>query len=152
MQDHAGGRHRQGTIYHVRVDLTAPGGEVVVNREPGEDHTHEDLHVAIRDAFDAARRRLQDRMRRLDRQTKLSEPQPIGRIARVFAERDYAFLETDEGEYRLELCQRASATDLLRRVLAVLRLTVGNCRRLSKISGAGCLSDVSLICRDQKTK
>jgi hypothetical protein len=56
VQDHAGGRHRQGTIYHVRVDLTAPGGEVVVNREPGEDHTHEDLHVAIRDAFDAARR------------------------------------------------------------------------------------------------
>lgn len=40
-------RHRQGTIYHVRVDLTAPGGEVVVNREPGEDHAHEDLHVAL---------------------------------------------------------------------------------------------------------
>jgi hypothetical protein len=69
-----------------------------------------------------------------------------------FAERDYAFLETEEGEYRLGLCQRASATDLLRRVLAVLRLTVGNCRCLSKISGAACLSDVSLICRDQKTK
>jgi cold shock CspA family protein/ribosome-associated translation inhibitor RaiA len=91
-------RHRQGTIYHVRVDLTVPGGEVVVNREPGEDRAHEDLHVAIRDAFDAARRRLQDHMRRLDGQTKLHEPQPNGRIARVFAERDYAFLETDEGE------------------------------------------------------
>ena len=91
------GRHRQGTIYHVRVDLTVPGGEVVVNREPGEDHAHEDLHVAIRDAFDAARRRLQDRMRRLDGQTKLHEPQPIGRIARVFAERDHAFLETADG-------------------------------------------------------
>jgi ribosome-associated translation inhibitor RaiA len=59
-------RHRQGTIYHVRVDLAVPGGKIVVNREPCEDHAHEDMHVAIRDAFDAARRRLQDHMRRLD--------------------------------------------------------------------------------------
>ncbi len=91
-------RHRQGTIYHVRVDLTVPGGEVVVNREPGEDHAHEDLRVAIRDAFDAARRRLQDRMRRLNGQTKAHKPQSVGRIVRVFAERDYAFLETEDGE------------------------------------------------------
>lgn len=91
-------RHRQGTIYHVRVDLTIPGGAVVVDRESAEDHAHEDLHVAIRDAFDAARRRLQDHMRRLDGQTKQHEPQSIGRITKVFAERDYAFLETDDGE------------------------------------------------------
>jgi ribosome-associated translation inhibitor RaiA len=59
-------RHRQGTIYHVHVDLAVPGGKIVVNREPGEDHAHEDMHVAVRDAFDAVRRRLQDQMRRLD--------------------------------------------------------------------------------------
>jgi cold shock CspA family protein/ribosome-associated translation inhibitor RaiA len=91
-------RHRQGTIYHVSVDLAVPGGRIVVNREPGEDHAHEDLHVAIRDAFDAARRRLQDHMRRLDGQTKVHEPPLIGRIIAVFAERNYAFLETDEGQ------------------------------------------------------
>ena len=91
-------RHRQGTIYQVRVELAVPGGKIVVNREPGEDHAHEDMHVAIRDAFDAARRRLQDHMRRLDGQTKQHEAPSIGRIARVFAERDYAFLETADGE------------------------------------------------------
>ena len=90
--------HWQGRIYHVRIDLAVAGGEIVVNREPSQDHAHEDLHVAIRDAFDAARRRLQDHMRRLDGQTKQHIAPPIGRIARVFAERDYAFLETDEGE------------------------------------------------------
>jgi cold shock CspA family protein/ribosome-associated translation inhibitor RaiA len=90
--------HRQGKIYHVRVDLAVPGGRIVANREPGEDHAHEDLHVAIRDAFDAARRRLQDHMRRLDGQTKQHEAPSIGRIARLFAERDYGFLETDTGE------------------------------------------------------
>ena len=90
--------HRQGKIYHVRVELGLPGGEVVVNREPGADHAHEDLHVAIRDAFDAARRRLQDHMRRLDGKTKQHEAPAIGRIVRVFAERDYGFLETDGGD------------------------------------------------------
>ena len=92
--------HRQGKIYHVSVDLTVPGGEVVVNREPGVDHAHEDLHVAIRDAFDAARRQLQDHMHRLDGKMKQHETPAIGRIVRVFAERDYGFLETDGGNVR----------------------------------------------------
>jgi len=90
--------HRHGKIYHVRVELAVPGGTIVVSREPGEDHAHEDLHVAVRDAFDAARRRLQDHMHRLDGHAKRHETASVGRIARVFAERDYAFLETPEGE------------------------------------------------------
>jgi cold shock CspA family protein len=91
-------RHRQGNIYHVRVDLTVAGGRVVANREAGEDHAHEELSVSIRDAFDAARRRLQDHMRRLDRQTKQHESPLIGIVAELFAERDYGFLKTATGE------------------------------------------------------
>ena len=63
-------RRRHGTMYHVTVDPGVPGGRILANRETAANHAHEDLHVAIRDAFDAARRRLQDRMRRLDGQTK----------------------------------------------------------------------------------
>ena len=49
-------RHQhQGVLYNVRIDLTVPGSELVVKRE-----SHEDLYVAIRDAFDAARRQLQE--------------------------------------------------------------------------------------------
>ena len=66
--------HRHGKIYHVCVDLAVPGGTIVVNREPGENHAHEDLYVAVRDAFDTARRRLQDHMHRLDGRTKQHEP------------------------------------------------------------------------------
>jgi len=91
-------RHRQGRIYHVRVDLVVPGGPIVVDREPGKDHAHEDLHVAIRDAFDAVRRRLQDHMRRLEGRTKQHEAPAIGRIVRLFADRGYGFLETETGE------------------------------------------------------
>ena len=55
--------HHKGQIYSVRIDLTVPGAELVVNHG-AEDHAHEDVYVAIRDAFDAAARRLEDNARR----------------------------------------------------------------------------------------
>ena len=56
-------RHQQGKLFEVRVDLTVPGREIVVGRDPGANHAHEDAHVAVRDAFDAARRQLEDHAR-----------------------------------------------------------------------------------------
>lgn len=52
--------HHQGNICHVQINLTVPGGELVVNRQPPTQQTHEDLHVAIRDAFENAERQLKD--------------------------------------------------------------------------------------------
>jgi len=54
------GHHHKGNLYHIRIDLTVPNGEIVINRDPGDHHAHEDVYVAIRDAFDAARRKLVD--------------------------------------------------------------------------------------------
>jgi ribosomal subunit interface protein len=51
-------RQRQGNQYEVRVDVTAPGGELSVNRNPGDRYAHTDLLVAIRDAFDAMEHQL----------------------------------------------------------------------------------------------
>jgi ribosome-associated translation inhibitor RaiA len=45
--------------YHVRYDITVPGGEVVVTK-----HTDPELHTAIQRAFEASKRRLQDYARR----------------------------------------------------------------------------------------
>ena len=57
-------RHqRKGRLYHVRITLRLPGGELVVNRDPPERRAHEEVHVAIRDAFNACRRELQDYVR-----------------------------------------------------------------------------------------
>jgi ribosome-associated translation inhibitor RaiA len=56
--------HHQGKIFHIQVDLTLPGEEIIINRNPSEHHAHEDIHVAIRDAFDATKRRLQDYIRK----------------------------------------------------------------------------------------
>ena len=58
--------HKQrGRLYSVRIDMTVPDAEIVVNKRHDLDHSHEDLNVAIRDAFDAARRQLQDYVRKM---------------------------------------------------------------------------------------
>jgi ribosomal subunit interface protein len=58
-------RHQhQGTLYHVTIDLVVPGGQLIVNRAPQQHHAHEDAYVAIRDAFDAAIRRLEELFQR----------------------------------------------------------------------------------------
>jgi ribosomal subunit interface protein len=53
-------RHQQGQLYQVQIELKVPGKEIVVSRNPDQDHAHEDLYVALRDAFNAAKRQLQD--------------------------------------------------------------------------------------------
>jgi ribosome-associated translation inhibitor RaiA len=51
------GHHRQG-FYNVRIDIGLKGGELPATRQPPAE-----LAVAVREAFDAARRRLQDHAR-----------------------------------------------------------------------------------------
>lgn len=53
-------RHKQqGKLFNVRVALHVPGGEIVVTRDE-----HEDVYVALRDAFDVARRQLEEHARK----------------------------------------------------------------------------------------
>jgi ribosomal subunit interface protein len=53
-------RRHHGNLYHIRIDLTVPGGELVVNRTPPEHQEHEDIYTAIRDAFGTAERELKE--------------------------------------------------------------------------------------------
>jgi ribosomal subunit interface protein len=89
--------HQQGNLYTVRVDLRFPGGEAVVNRSPSEDHAHEDVYVALRDAFKAVRRQLQDRQRIRRGDVKPHEPPPHGRIASIDREGGSGRIETSDG-------------------------------------------------------
>lgn len=90
-------RHVKGDLYTIRIDLVVPGGELVVNREPASHHAHEDVKVALRDAFDAMRRQLQDHARRHEGRVKEHEPTPEGVVARIDALGGFGFLEADDG-------------------------------------------------------
>ena len=89
--------HRHGKIFRVRVHASLPGGEIIAGRDPAEHHAHEDVYVAIRDAFDAAERRLEDHARRQRGAVKSHEPPPTGRVARLFPGDGYGFLATHDG-------------------------------------------------------
>ncbi len=91
-------RHHQGNVFHVSIDIAVPGREIVVNRDPGAHHAHADAHVAIRDAFDAARPQLQDHIRAQGGQVKAHEAPAIGRVVTLFQEKDYGFLAIGDGQ------------------------------------------------------
>jgi ribosomal subunit interface protein len=83
---------KKGVFYNVRVDLSVPGGEVIVKREPGED-----LYVSICNAFDVAERQLKEHADRQRGDIKRRETKPMGRVVRIFPEDGYGFLENVEG-------------------------------------------------------
>jgi len=90
--------HRQGNLFEVRVDLVVPGREITVGRDAGLNHAHEDAHVAVRDAFDALRRRLEDHVRSDRGKVKLHAVPDHGRIARLLPDRDGGFIVTAAGD------------------------------------------------------
>lgn len=90
-------RHQQGNLFQIRIDLTVPGSEIVINREPPAHHSSEDVHVALREAFDTARRKLEDYARRTRHQVKTHTSKPQAVVTRLFTQDGYGFLETPDG-------------------------------------------------------
>lgn len=87
----------KGNLYQVRIDITVPGKELVVTREPDEKHAHEDMYVSIRDAFDAMRRQLQDFSRVQRGDVKSHELTPFGRVSTQVPMEDYGTITTPDG-------------------------------------------------------
>lgn len=83
---------RSGAHYCVRIDLTVPGGELVVKREPGEN-----LQVAVGNSFEAAERQLKAFADRQRGEVKRHEERPCARISKIFPDEGYGFLTTPEG-------------------------------------------------------
>jgi ribosomal subunit interface protein len=63
---------RHGNAFAVHIEMSVPHAPPIVVSHPHHDRPeHTDIYVAIRDAFNAARRQLQDRVRRLRGDVKL---------------------------------------------------------------------------------
>lgn len=91
-------QHRQGNRYSLRIIINVPGKELVVTRNPGDRNAHEDMYVVIRDAFNAAKRQLQDYVRVLQGVVKQHDEVVFGKVVRTFPEDDYGFLASPEGD------------------------------------------------------
>jgi cold shock CspA family protein len=91
-------RRRKGDTYCARIHVAMPGGKHIdVTRDPATTGRHEDAHVTIRDAFDAAGRQLQAQADRLDGESKSHESPPHGGIAALVPERDHGFIAATDG-------------------------------------------------------
>ena len=108
-------RHREaGNHYHVRIDLTVPGEELVVAHEASShatakdvaeavvskaddfDPAHKHASVAIHEAFDVARRQLQDLARRQRGAVKNATEQAHGRVSQLFPIDEYGYIEAED--------------------------------------------------------
>jgi ribosomal subunit interface protein len=86
------GHHQTGGPFTVNLYVDVPGTVVAVNRQQSDD-----LHVAIRAAFDAAQRQLQDHVRKQRGEVSPTEVPPRGRVVRLFPDEGYGFIATADG-------------------------------------------------------
>lgn len=106
-------QQKKGYSFQIRIRLTLPGGEIVVNRAPTlrpedreegtERHRTEmetgrkHLEGAIKQAFDAARRQLQNYARRKRVDVKSHEPVHSARVIRLYPTEETGYIETPGG-------------------------------------------------------
>jgi cold shock CspA family protein/ribosome-associated translation inhibitor RaiA len=86
------GHHQKGGPYNVGIDLQVKGKELVVSHR-----SNADLRSAVRGAFDAARRQLEDHSRQMQHKTKTHASIPIARVTSLFPQDGYGFIATPEG-------------------------------------------------------
>ncbi len=89
--------HRQGGPFEVHIALDVPGTMLRVTKQ-----TASDLHVALRLAFAAAERQLEDYARKQRHEVKVHEVKveqglADARVDRIFPEDGYGFLLAEDG-------------------------------------------------------
>ncbi len=88
------GKHQsQGRLFGVHVEVRIPGREAIVSRL----HHDEDPYVALRDAFGAVHRRLEETTRESRGDVKLHPTPRHGKVARVLTEDGFGFIESSDG-------------------------------------------------------
>ncbi len=107
-------RQKKGYSFQVRIRLTVPGGEIVINRAPtlrpeerkiARAHHHraemetsrKNIEGAIKQAFAAARRQLENYARRQRLDVKTHEPAALARVTKLIPVKSCGYIETPDG-------------------------------------------------------
>ena len=81
-----GNHHQEGGPFRVRVDITVPGSELVADKR------REELYAAVREAFDAAERQVEEWSPRRRGEVKTPVLPPEGQVVRIFPEEGFGFI------------------------------------------------------------
>lgn len=87
----------KGVIYQIKIDVSVPDGELVVSHNSNDKHQHEDIYVAIRDAFTAMRRQLQGYFRKQRGDVKHHDVPPHGQVVELIPYEDYGRIRSSDG-------------------------------------------------------
>jgi cold shock CspA family protein/ribosome-associated translation inhibitor RaiA len=90
--------HHRERLFVVHINLAVPGGAIWINRGSQLNLAHTDVYVAIRDAFNAAVRRLEDFVRRHESKVKHHESQPCGVVSLMNLGEGYGFIVSRGGD------------------------------------------------------
>lgn len=84
-------RHNhKGKLFQVKILIGVPGNDIVVDHAKPNSHAHEDVYVAVRDAFDAAGRQLEDHARKMRGDVKTHEPPLLGTVSQIYPDHGFA--------------------------------------------------------------
>jgi ribosomal subunit interface protein len=86
-----GNHHQEGGPFRVRVDITVPGSELVADKQA------EEIFAAIREAFDAAERQVENFSQRRRGEVKTQILPPEGQVVRIFQDEGFGFLSAPDG-------------------------------------------------------
>lgn len=82
----------QGKLFNIRIDVKVPGNEFVANKK-----ANEDINIAIRDAFNAIERQLEEHANKRHGQVKTHNDIMRGYIVRMMPEEGYGFIKGIDG-------------------------------------------------------
>ena len=88
-----------GSPFRIRIDLRIPPGhEIVIKREPGEGDMNDSLYAIVREAFEAARRKIQELVEIQRSETKTHPAQEtVAIVSELHPEEGYGFIRTING-------------------------------------------------------
>lgn len=92
-------RHKTGDLFKIDIRIGIPDHKnVIVTKTHGDSPEHEHFVVAIKDAFSAAQRQIEDAVREMRGAVKQHETEDShGRVSKFVAGDDYGFIETTDG-------------------------------------------------------
>ncbi|MGO9673269.1 MAG: cold shock domain-containing protein [Methylocella sp.] len=91
-------RHRHGDLFKIDIRIAMPNHkDVIVTKTHGDAQEHEHVMVAVKDAFSAAQRQVEDCVREMRGEIKPHEAEDHGRVTKFVAGEDCGFIETADG-------------------------------------------------------
>ncbi len=90
-------KKHKATQYIIDISAELPGQTLAITRHPGDDKAHTDVHIAIRDAFNAMERKLKKWSDTHKGRPETHAQQLQGRIAMLNGHTGYGHIETTDG-------------------------------------------------------